>query len=65
MTRMASDAATNSVVNRLGFANPADGAQAMDAEGKIVDRNTTGFALWIAPQWQSQHGTGLEAGNKD
>ena len=65
MTRMASDAATNSVVNRLGFANPADGAQAMDAEGKIVDRNTTGFALWIAPLWQSQHGWGLDAGNMD
>lgn len=56
MTKMASDAGSNAVVNRLGFANPADGAQAMDAEGKIVDRNTTGFALWIAPLWQSQHG---------
>ena len=65
MTRTASDAATNAVVNRLGFANPADGAQAMDAEGKIVDRNTTGFALWIAPLWQSQHGWGLDAGNMD
>ena len=65
MTRMASDAATNAVVNRLGFANPADGAQAMNAEGKIVDRNTTGFALWIAPLWQSQHGWGMEADNMD
>ena len=65
MTRMASDAGTNAVVNRLGFANPADGAQAMDAEGKIVDRNTTGFALWIAPLWQSQHGWGLDADNMD
>ena len=65
MTRMASDAGTNAGVNRLGFANPADGAQAMDAEGKIVDRNTTGFALWIAPLWQSQHGWGLDAGNMD
>lgn len=65
MTKMASDAATNAVVNRLGFANPADGAQAMNAEGKIVDRNTTGFALWIAPLWQSQHGWGMEAGNLD
>lgn len=65
MTKMASDAGTNAVVNRLGFANPADGAQAMDAEGKIVDRNTTGFALWIAPLWQSQHGWGMEAGNMD
>ena len=65
MTRMASDAGTNAVVNRLGFANPADGAQAMDAEGKIVDRNTTGFALWIAPLWQSQHGWGLDAGSMD
>ena len=65
MTKMASDAATNAVVNRLGFANPADGAQAMDAEGKIVDRNTTGFALWIAPLWQNQHGWGMEAGNLD
>lgn len=65
MTKMASDAASNAVVNRLGFANPADGAQAMDAEGKIVDRNTTGFALWIAPLWQSQHGWGMEAGNLD
>lgn len=65
MTKMASDAGTNAVVNRLGFANPADGAQAMDAEGKIVDRNTTGFALWIAPLWQSQHGWGMEAGNLD
>lgn len=65
MTRMASDAGSNAVVNRLGFANPADGAQAMDAEGKIVDRNTTGFALWIAPLWQSQHGWGMEADNLD
>ena len=65
MTKMASDAGTNAVVNRLGFANPADGAQAMDAEGKIVDRNTTGFALWIAPLWQSRHGWGLDAGNMD
>lgn len=65
MTKMASDAGTNAVVNRLGFANPADGAQAMNAEGKIVDRNTTGFALWIAPLWQSQHGWGMEADNLD
>lgn len=65
MTKMASDAGSNAVVNRLGFADPADGAQAMDAEGKIVDRNTTGFALWIAPLWQSQHGWGMEAGNLD
>ena len=65
MTKMASDAGTNAVVNRLGFANPADGAQAMDAEGKIVDRNTTGFALWIAPLWQNQHGWGMEADNMD
>lgn len=65
MTKMASDAGSNAVVNRLGFANPADGAQAMDAEGKIVDRNTTGFALWIAPLWQSQHGWGMEANNLD
>lgn len=65
MTKMASDAATNAVVNRLGFANPADGAQAINAEGKIVDRNTTGFALWIAPLWQNQHGWGMEAGNLD
>ena len=65
MTKMASDAGSNAVVNRLGFANPADGAQAMDAEGKIVDRNTTGFALWIAPLWQNQHGWGMEADNLD
>ena len=65
MTRMASDAATNAVVNRLGFANPADGIQAMDAEGRIVDRNTTGFALWIAPLWQNMHGWSMEAGNLD
>lgn len=65
MTKMASDAGTNAVVNRLGFANPADGAQAMNAEGQIVDRNTTGFALWIAPLWQSQHGWGMEADNLD
>ena len=65
MTRMASDAATNAVVNRLGFASPADGAQAMNAEGKIVDRDTTGFALWIAPLWQNQHGWGMEADSMD
>lgn len=65
MTKMASEAGTNAVVNRLGFANPADGAQAMDAEGKIVDRNTTGFALWIAPLWQNQHGWGMEADSMD
>lgn len=65
MTKMASDAGTNAVVNRLGFADPADGAQAMDAEGQIVDRNTTGFALWIAPLWQSQHGWGMDADSMD
>ncbi|NME52825.1 beta strand repeat-containing protein, partial [Desulfovibrio piger] len=65
MTKMASDAGTNAVVNRLGFADPADGAQAMDADGKIVDRNTTGFALWIAPLWQSQHGWGMDADTMD
>lgn len=65
MTKMASDAATNAVVNRLGFANPVDGAQAINSEGKIVDRDTTGFALWIAPLWQSQNGWGLEADNMD
>ena len=65
MTKMASDAATNAVVNRLGFANPVDGAQAINSEGKIVDRDTTGFALWIAPLWQSRNGWGLEAGNMD
>lgn len=65
MTKMASDAGSNAVVNRLGFANPADGAQAMDADGKIVDRNTTGFALWIAPLWQSQHGWGMDADSMD
>ena len=65
MTKMASDAGTSAVVNRLGFANPADGAQAMNAEGKIVDRNTTGFALWIAPLWQSQHGWGMDADSMD
>lgn len=65
MTKMASDAGTNAVVNRLGFTDPADGAQAMDADGKIVDRNTTGFALWIAPLWQSQHGWGMDADSMD
>lgn len=65
MTKMASDAGSNAVVNRLGFANPADGAQAMNAEGQIVDRNTTGFALWIAPLWQSQHGWGMDADSMD
>ena len=65
MTKMASDAGTNAVVNRLGFADPTDGAQAMDADGKIVDRNTTGFALWIAPLWQSQHGWGMDADSMD
>lgn len=65
MTRMASDAATNAVVNRLGLANPADGIQAMDAEGRIVDRNTTGFALWIAPLWQNMQGWGMDAGHLD
>ena len=65
MTKMASDAATNAVVNRLGFANPVDGAQAINSEGKIVDRNTTGFALWIAPLWQSRHGWGMDADSMD
>ena len=65
MTKMASDAGTNAVVNRLGFADPADGAQAMGADGQIVDRNTTGFALWIAPLWQSRHGWGMDADSMD
>lgn len=65
MTKMASDAATNAVVNRLGLANPANGMQAMDAEGKIKDRNTTGLALWIAPTWQNKTGFNMDADNLD
>ena len=37
MTKMASDAATNAVVNRMGFANPENGAKAMNVDGKLVD----------------------------
>lgn len=65
MTRMASDAATNAVVNRLGLANPANGMQTVNAEGKITDRNTTGFALWIAPTWQNRTGFNMDADNLD
>ena len=35
MTKMASDAATNAVVNRLGLANPDNGAKAMNVDGKL------------------------------
>ena len=65
MTKMASDAATNAVVNRLGLANPASGMQTVNAEGKITDRNTTGFALWIAPTWQNRTGFNMDADNLD
>ena len=65
MTKMASDAATNAVVNRLGFANPENGAKAMNAEGKLVDDKALGLALWIAPLWSNQSGFGMEAGNLD
>ena len=65
MTKMASDAATNSVVNRLGFANPDNGAKAMNMEGKLVDDKALGLALWIAPLWSNQTGFGMEAGNLD
>ena len=65
MTKMASDAATNAVVNRLGFANPDNGAKAMNVDGKIVDDKALGLALWIAPLWSNQTGFGMEAGNLD
>lgn len=65
MLRMAADAGTNAVVNRLGLANPADGLQTVNADGKLTDRHTTGLALWIAPTWQNRSGYGQEAGNLD
>ena len=65
MTKMASDAATNAVVNRLGFANPENGAKAMNVDGKLVDDKALGLALWIAPLWSNQSGFGMEAGNLD
>ena len=65
MTKMASDTATNAVVNRLGFANPDNGAKSMNLEGKLVDDNALGLALWIAPLWSNQTGFGMEAGNLD
>ncbi len=65
MTKMASDAATNAVVNRLGLANPENGAKAMNVEGKLVDDKALGLALWIAPLWSNQAGFGMEAGNLD
>ena len=65
MTKMASDAATNAVVNRLGLANPENGAKAMNVDGKLVDDKALGLALWIAPLWSNQTGFGMEAGNLD
>ena len=65
MTKMASDSATNSVVNRMGFANPENGAKAMNLDGKLVDDKALGLALWIAPLWSNQTGFGMEAGNLD
>ena len=65
MTKMASDAATNAVVNRLGRANPENGAKAMNVDGKLVDDKALGLALWIAPLWSNQTGFGMEAGNLD
>ena len=65
MTRMASDAATNAVVNRMGFANPENGSKAMNVEGQLVDEKALGLALWIAPLWANQSGFGMEAGNLD
>ena len=65
MTKMASDSATNTVVNRMGFANPENGAKAMNMDGKLVDDKALGLALWIAPLWSNQTGFGMEAGNLD
>ena len=65
MTRMASDAATNAVVNRMGFANTENGSKAMNVEGQLVDEKALGLALWIAPLWANQSGFGMEAGNLD
>ena len=65
MTKMASDAATNAVVNRLGLANPENGAKAMNVNGKLVDDKALGLALWIAPLWSNQTGFDMEAGNLD
>ena len=63
MTRMASDAATTTMINRLSLTSPIDGAKAMDANGQLVDRNGTGFALWFAPLWQYQRGWNMDAGS--
>ncbi len=65
MTKMASDSATNAVVNRMGFANPENGAKAVNVDGKLVDDKALGLALWIAPLWSNQTGFGMEAGNLD
>ena len=43
ITKMASDSATNSVVNRIGFANPENGAKAMNLDGKLVDDKALGL----------------------
>ena len=65
MTKMASDSATNTVVNRMGFANPENGAKAVNVDGKLVDDKALGLALWIAPLWSNQTGFDMEAGNLD
>ena len=65
MTKMASDSATNAVVDRMGFANPENGAKAVNVDGKLVDDKALGLALWIAPLWSNQTGFGMEAGNLD
>ncbi|MDM8216368.1 autotransporter domain-containing protein [Desulfovibrio piger] len=65
MTKMASDAATNAVVNRLGFAKPENGAKAVNAEGMPVNDKALGLALWIAPLWSNQNAFGMKAGNYD
>ena len=63
MTKLASDATTSVIINRLSLTNPIDGTRAVDASGQLVDRNNVGFALWFAPLWQYQRGWNMDAGS--
>ena len=65
MTKMASDAGSAAVSDRLGMANAGSAIQSMDSTGQPAGDDALGLALWIAPTWQNRTGFNMDAGGLD
>ena len=65
MTKMASDAGSAAVVDRLGVANAGSGIQSVNSAGQPAGDDELGLALWIAPTWQNRTGFNMDAGSLD